>query len=167
MRYGEPLHSSAHLVINSAKGMFAKDGHKTPSSSTGSTILMRQSSCIWQVPQGIPLLVAGRFNHRKDGDLRFRDGYGTDARDSGHRTRRLQLLAYLAVRAKRYSLPISHLPNQSGILTNGSKRTALLIYYLLTKAYDALRSRASTAELERRRNSLQTGASPSKSAEGQ
>ena len=61
-------------------------------------------------------------------------------------------------------LPISHLPNVSGMLTNGSKRTALLIYYLLTTAYDTLRSRDSTAELERRRNSLQTAASPSKSA---
>jgi hypothetical protein len=34
------------------------------------------------------------------------------------------------------------------MLTNGSKRTALLIYYLLTTAYDALRSRDSTAEPE-------------------
>jgi DNA replication protein DnaC len=55
----------------------------------------------------------------------------------------------------------------SEILTNGSKRTALLIYYLLTTAYDTLRSRNSTAELERRLNSLQTAASPSKSAERQ
>jgi DNA replication protein DnaC len=62
------------------------------------------------------------------------------------------------------SLPISHLPNASEMLTNGSKRTALLIYYLLTTAYDALRSGDSTAEPERRRNSLQTAASrPSKS----
>ena len=64
-----------------------------------------------------------------------------------------------------FSLPISHLPNASEMLTNGSKRTALLIYYLLTTAYDALRSGDSTAEPERRRNSLQTAASPSKSAE--
>ena len=63
------------------------------------------------------------------------------------------------------SLPISHLPNASEMLTNGSKRTALLIYYLLTTTYDVLRSRDSTAELERRRNSLQTAASPSKSAQ--
>jgi hypothetical protein len=83
---GEPLCSSAHLVINSAKGMFAKDGHKTSSSSTGSAILMRQSGFIWQVPRGIPLLVEGRYNHRQDGDLRVRGGYGTDARASGHRT---------------------------------------------------------------------------------